>query len=385
MNILIAPDSFKESLSAKEAAQAMQEGFARVFPQANYQIIPMADGGEGTSEALLWATQGKRVTCTVQDPLGRPIDAFFVITGDRRTAIIELAQASGLERLKPSERNPELTTSFGTGQLITAALDQGIRHIVIGLGGSATNDAGCGLLMALGLRLLDNQGQAISPTGAGLGKVAAMDMSHLDKRLQEADIEVACDVDNPLTGPHGASAVFGPQKGASPKQIEKLDRHLKHFAHLAKDILGLDMETVAGGGAAGGTGAALYAFVNGKLRSGLDIVAELVDLEQKVSWADLVITGEGRIDGQSLHGKTPVGIARIAKRHGKAVIAIGGSLLEGAEAVLNVGVDAIASTVCEPKSLDEILRQARSNLISSAFRVACLLKLGKSLPIDVHS
>ncbi|MCR5814862.1 MAG: glycerate kinase [Desulfovibrio sp.] len=385
MNILIAPDSFKESLSAQEAASAIEDGFRLVFPNASYRRLPMADGGEGTSEALVWATQGQRVPVTVQDPLGRSLDAFFVITGDGQTAIIEIAQASGLERLRPEERNPELTTSFGTGQLIGKALDMGLRHLVIGLGGSATNDCGAGLLMALGVRLLDKHGQAIAPTGGGLGKLASIDISLLDPRLSSTEIEVACDVDNPLTGPNGASMVFGPQKGASPEQVAKLDRNLRHFANLAKDVLGLDMESVAGGGAAGGTGAALYAFLNGRLRSGLDIVAELVHLEQQIIWADLVITGEGCIDGQSLHGKTPVGIARIAKRHGKAVIAIGGSLLEGAESVLHSGIDAIASTVCSPQSLSLVLQNARRNLQQSAQRVACLLKLGKTLPIDVHN
>ncbi|MBQ7618462.1 MAG: glycerate kinase [Desulfovibrio sp.] len=380
MRILIAPDSFKESLSALEVATAIEKGFKAVLPNAEYLKVPMADGGEGTALAVLAATAGTCQKVKVKGPLEEEVDSFFGLTGDGKTAIIEMAAASGLELVKVEKRNPLLTTSFGTGQLIKAALDLGVRHLVLGLGGSATNDAGAGLLMALGVRLLDQEGNLIAPTGAGLAKLSAIDLTDLDPRLKDCVLEIACDVDNPLTGPKGASYTFGPQKGASQEQVMLLDANLKHFAQIVRQSLGLDMENLKGAGAAGGMGGALWAFLGGKLRSGLSIVAEVVGLYEKIAKADLVITGEGRLDAQTLHGKTPAGIARIAAEYKVPVLALGGSLSDDADQVLGTsGFAAIQSAVARPCELKEALKSAKLNLEKAAQRAAHLLCLGAQL------
>ncbi|MDD4701900.1 MAG: glycerate kinase, partial [Desulfovibrio sp.] len=343
MKIVIAPDSYKECLSALQVATCIESGFREVFPDAVYVKVPVADGGEGTVEAMVEATGGQCVAVTVKGPLGGPVEAFYGLTGDGTTAVIEMATASGLELVPPEKRNPLKTTSYGTGELIRAALDAGARKFILGIGGSATNEGGAGMLQALGVRLLDADGHEIEPTGLGLGKLASIDMSTFDARLKECVIDVACDVDNPLCGPRGASAIFGPQKGATPELVQQLDGYLKNFAAITLRDLGVDMSEISGAGAAGGMGGGMYAFLGGRLRPGSEIVTEAVGLDAMVRDADLVITGEGRIDGQTAFGKAPMGVARVAKLYGKAVIAIGGSLRHDAGVVHKHGIDAVFS------------------------------------------
>jgi len=378
MKIVIAPDSYKESLSALEVAQAVEAGFRAVFPQADYVLVPVADGGEGTVEAMVAATQGRRLTIEVSGPLGHPVQAFYGLTGDGETAVIEMAAASGLMLVPPAQRNPLLTTSRGTGELIRAALDAGARRFILGIGGSATNDGGAGMVQALGARLLDANEQALPAGGGALAALARIDVSGLDPRLADCRIEVACDVDNPLTGPRGASAVFGPQKGATPDMVQALDANLAHFARLIQRDLGVAVETVPGAGAAGGMGAAMLAFFGATLKPGIEIVTAAVGLDVQVRDADLVITGEGRIDFQTIHGKTPIGVARVAKRHGKPVIGIAGSLGANVGVVHEHGIDAVFSVLHTPCTLDEALRDAAANVELTARNVAATLLLGAS-------
>ena len=377
MKIVIAPDSFKESLDALAVAQAIEAGFKRVFPQAQYELIPMADGGEGTVQSLVDATHGCIERVSVTGPLGECVRAFFGVSGDgggEKTAFIEMSAASGLHLVPMAQRNPLTTTSYGTGELIKAALDLGVKRIILGLGGSATNDAGAGMLQALGVRFLDERGQMIAWGGAALASVAQVDLSQLDARLAKVSIQVACDVDNPLCGERGASAVFGPQKGATPAQVTQLDAALAHFAAVVRSQLGLDIASHAGAGAAGGMGGGLMLLPHVQMQSGVQIVAEAVRLAERLRDADLVITGEGRMDGQSIHGKTPIGVARVAKQFDKPVIALVGSLGEGYEAVYAHGIDAVFPIIRQVGDLAGALKQAQGNLMSCAENVACLLK-----------
>ena len=383
MKIVIAPDSFKESLSARQVAAQIEAGFREIFPDAHYVCLPVADGGEGTSDALIAATNGQRVTLDVTGPTGETVSAFYGLSGDGRYAIIEMAAASGLERVAEAQRNPLLATSWGTGELICDALDRGIRHLIIGIGGSATNDGGAGMLQALGARLCDNHGQPVGYGGAALAQLASIDISEFDPRIAQCRIEVACDVTNPLTGEQGASAVFGPQKGATPQQVAVLDQALSHFAALIKRDLAIDVLTVAGGGAAGGMGAGLYAFCHAHLRPGIDIVSEALQLEQQICNATLVITGEGRIDSQTLQGKVAAGVARIAKRHNKPVIAIGGALSRDVAVVHQHGVDAVFSVLNRVCSLAEALQDAEVNLQRCARNIAASLALGRGMAVTV--
>lgn len=379
MKIVIAPDSYKESLSAAEVALAIEAGFREVFPDACLSRMPVADGGEGTVEAMVAATGGRRVAVPVTGPLGLPVEAFYGLTGDGATAVIEMAAASGLALVPPARRNPLLTTSFGTGELIRAALDAGARHLIIGIGGSATNDAGAGMLQALGVTLLDGAGQALGPGGGALGALAQIRLDGLDPRLAACDIEVACDVDNPLTGERGASAVFGPQKGATPAMVQHLDANLAHFAAVLQQTLGVAVADVPGAGAAGGMGAALLGVLGARLRPGIEIVTAALGLEAAVAEADLVIVGEGRLDAQSLRGKAPLGVARIARRHGKPVIAIAGGLGRDVAALQAHGVDASFSVVREPCSLEDALANAADNLRAAARNIAAVLRIGGGL------
>lgn len=379
MKIVIAPDSYKESLTAQQVASAMEAGFRAVFPQASYVLVPVADGGEGTVDAVMTATKGRRIDVTVQGPLGDPVKAFYGLSGDGSMAVIEMAAASGLALVPPERRNPLKTSSVGTGQLIRAALEAGARSFILGIGGSATNDGGAGMLQALGARLLDGEGAEIPAGGEGLGRLAAIDLSAFDSRLREVTVDVACDVDNPLCGPHGASVVFGPQKGASPEMVKVLDANLQHFADIARRDLQIEMADVPGAGAAGGMGGAMYAFLHGRLRSGVDIITEAVGLEAALRDADLVVTGEGRIDGQTVHGKTPVGVARVAKRHGKAVIAIGGCLRSDVDRVHAHGIDAVTDAVYRPCTLQEALDEAYDNVCLAARNAASLVAVGMRL------
>ncbi len=376
MKIVIAPDSYKESLSALDVASAIEAGFREVFPDADYIKIPVADGGEGTVEAMVAATSGKIIRLTVTGPLGSPVDAFYGLSGDERTAYIEMAAASGLELVPSAQRDPLVTTSFGTGELIKNALDKGVKHIIIGIGGSATNDGGSGMMQALGARLLDQQGNEIAFGGGALPQLASIDINALDERISECRFEVACDVTNPLTGEKGASAIFGPQKGATPLLVEQLDQALAHYAEIIHRDLDIDVLHIPGGGAAGGMGAALHAFCQADLRRGIEIVTEALKLAEQVKDADLVITGEGRIDSQSINGKVPIGVASVAKRFNKPVIGIAGSLTADVGVVHEHGLDAVFSVLYSICTLDDALANAGKNVHLTARNVAATLKMG---------
>lgn len=378
MKIVIAPDSFKESLTALEVAEAIEAGLKKVLPDAEYVKVPMADGGEGTVQSLVDATEGRLISAEVCAPLGNKVRAEFGLSGDGRTAIIEMAAASGLHLVPPEARNPLRTTSYGTGELILAALAEGVEKIIVGIGGSATNDGGAGMLQALGALLLDAQHQPIGAGGGCLQDLAAIDLSGLDKRLAGVEIVVACDVDNPMCGEKGASAVFGPQKGATPEMVQALDSGLQHFADIAARDLGLDIQSPAGAGAAGGMGGGVLLLPDARLQAGVQIVMEAVKLAEKVQDADLVITGEGRMDAQSVHGKTPIGVAHTAKAFGKPVIAIVGCLREDYEVVYAQGIDAVFPIIRQLGSLEEILQHGRDNLVSAAQNVARIYQMGIS-------
>lgn len=369
MKVVIAPDSFKESLSAPDAAQAIALGWARARPADELVLRPMADGGEGTVDAVLAAKPGERRECRVCGPLGLPVTAHWGWLDDR-TAVIEMAAASGLHWVPERKRDATRTTSRGTGELLHEALQAGARKIILGLGGSATNDAGLGLLQALGARFLDGKGVELGAGGASLAALKTIDLSKLDPRLQQVEVEVAADVNNPLCGPQGASAVFGPQKGASPEQVEQLDAALRHFAEVAARTLGEDHSLFPGVGAAGGLGFASRAFLKARFRPGIELVAELSGLEEALQGAALAITGEGRLDGQSLHGKTPVGVARLARRAGVPVVALAGSLGEGLAELREEGIEAAFSLVPGPISLAQACAQASEQLESRAEALA---------------
>ncbi len=377
MKIVIAPDSFKESLSALEVADAIADGIAELLPDAECLRLPVADGGEGTVRALVDATGGSVIAQTVTGPLGTPVDAFYGLLGDGRTAAIEMAAASGLELVPPADRDPLRATTRGTGELIRATLDRGVRRVVIGLGGSATNDGGAGMAQALGARLLGADGREIGPGGGALADLQTIDVSALDPRLEGLEVQAACDVTNPLTGDKGASAVFGPQKGATPEMVATLDANLAHYGRLIEAQLGREVMSLPGGGAAGGLGAALYAFVGATLRPGIEIVLDLVDFDAQLDGADLVITGEGRIDGQSVHGKTPVGVARRAHARGIPVVVLAGSVGAGYEDVFAEGISAVFPIVSGPQSLDDALRTGAANLARSARNLMAVWRSAK--------
>lgn len=375
MKIVIAPDSYKESLTALEVATEIEAGFREVFHDAEYVKLPMADGGEGTVAAMVDATGGKLVDVEVTGPLGEKVKAFYGLTGDGKTAIIEMATASGLALVSTNLRNPLNTTTYGTGELIKAALDAGINQLIIGIGGSATNDGGAGMLQALGVKLLNMAGRDIGFGGGELANLDSIDISGMDLRLKTCLIEAACDVDNPLTGPKGASAIFGPQKGATPEMVAQLDANLSRYAVLIHRDLGVLVDTVPGAGAAGGMGAALLAFFGTHLRPGIEIVVEAVGLEAALKDADLVITGEGRIDSQTIHGKTPIGVARVAKRYGKPVIGIAGSLSSDVDVVHEHGIDAVFSVLSRIGTIDDALTDAAANVRAASRNIAALLKI----------
>ncbi len=361
MKIVIAPDSFKESLSAPKVAAAIAQGLIQAAPEVHCVCIPMADGGEGTVEAILAATGGEPRVNVVEDALGRPIQAQWGWLPDK-IAIIEMACAAGLEHIALAERDPLRASSFGVGQLIRHALDLGAKHIVLGLGGSATNDAGAGMLQALGLELLDAQGNPLAPGGAALSNLARIDSRFLDARLKDIQVTIASDVNNPLCGPKGASAIFGPQKGATPEQVQILDAALAHFADQCADALSEDHRLAPGAGAAGGLGFAARAWMQARFRPGVEVVAELGGLALAIEDAQLVITGEGRMDAQTLHGKTPMGVAKIAQAAGVPVIAIAGSLGEGYQALYQTGIVAAFSLTSGPMSLEQACANAEQLL-----------------------
>lgn len=375
MKIVVAPDSFKESLSAPHAAEAIINGFSQIYPNADYHPIPLADGGEGTVAALIAASGGRVVRTKVHGARMTDVDSFLGMLSNDQTAVIEVAAACGLEQLTPSLRNPKLTTSYGVGELMIAALDQGANHILVGLGGTASNDAGSGMLQALGAKLLDAQGNELAPGGAALGNLVTIDFSSLDPRLKQAKIEVAYDVNNVLCGPNGASFVFGAQKGADHNTIIELDMALNHFAKRCYEQYGIDLLHIEGGGAAGGLGAAFAGILNAVLSPGVELLMDALQIDDALENADLVITGEGRIDGQSLAGKTPFGVAQRAKKHDVPVIAIGGSLGENYEKLYEHGITAIFSCVNRVDQLSEILASAEADLTSSARNIAALWKM----------
>lgn len=376
MRIVIAPDSFKGSLSAAAVAEALAAGFARVWPDAAIVRKPVADGGEGTVEALVTATGGRFVETEATGPLGRRVRARWGVLGDGATAVVEVAAASGLELLTPAQRNPLRATSRGTGELIRAALDAGCRRIIVGLGGSAVNDGGAGMARALGARLLDSEGAELPDGAAPLASLARIDTSGLDPRLAETEIIGATDVTNPLLGHAGASAMFGPQKGASPDDVERLEAALAHYADIVARETGRDVRHVPGAGAAGGLGAALLAFCGASLRSGADVVLSAVGLEEAIRDATLVVTGEGKLDRQTAFGKAPLAVARLAKRHGKPVVAVAGILGDGVEKLYAMGIDAAISIAPGPITFHRSRREARRLLRDTGERLARLLQVG---------
>ena len=370
MRIVVAPDSYKGSVSALGVAQAMERGILRVFPEADVRKIPIADGGEGTVDALITATHGTRHLREVTGPLGERVAAHWGVLGDGQTAVIEMAAASGLPLLTPEQRNPRISTTYGTGELMRAALDAGLRKIIIGIGGSATNDGGAGMARALGARFMADDGQELPDGGAALARLTHIDLAGLDPRLRESQITVACDVDNPLCGPRGASAVFGPQKGATPEIVAELDAALGHFASVARKATGRAAAELSGAGAAGGLGAGLMFFTPAKLKPGVEIVLDAVDFAGVVKGAAFVITGEGRTDFQTAFGKAPVGVAKVAKQFNIPVFCVSGGLGEGADDVLAQGIDAVMSICDRPLTLDACM-SAGSALIESASERLC--------------
>ncbi|WP_090694006.1 glycerate kinase [Bacillus sp. 166amftsu] len=381
MKIVIASDSYKESLRAIEVCKAIEKGFTKVFPEAEYVKLPIGDGGEGTVQSLVDATGGKIIQLYVTGPLGERVDAFYGISQDKRTAFIEMAAASGVHHVPVEQRNPLITTTKGTGELILDALDKGVQHIILGLGGSATNDGGTGMLSALGVRFLRKDGRIIEPVGGNLHFIDSLDLAKLDSRLAHVKIEAACDVDNPLTGQKGASFVFAKQKGASPEMIRQLDDNLKHYAYVLKRHVHIDVEEIPGAGAGGGLGAAVVAVLQGQLRKGIEIVLDYTNFDEHIKEATLVLTGEGRIDVQTAYGKAPVGVAKRAKRLHIPVIAIGGSVLSNHISVYKEGIDAAFAATSSPMTLEEAYIAARENIEMTARNIASVWKIasGKRL------
>ena len=380
MRIVIAPQSLKGSLTAAQAGRAIAQGVRAVFPQAEIAIVPVADGGEGTVQALVDATGGKIIQQYVSGPLGEPVLAFYGILGDGRTAAIEMAASSGLPLVPPERRDPRITTTYGVGELILAALEQGSRHFIIGIGGSATNDGGAGMAQALGASLTDQQGYEITRGGAALSALQHISIDGMDARLQECTFEIACDVNNPLTGPTGASAVYGPQKGATPAMVTELDNALGHYAEVIERDLGLSVRDIPGAGAAGGLGAGLLAFLHATLRPGAQIVLEPVKLEEHLRQADLVITAEGQLDSQTAYGKSVGAVASLAKRYGLPVLALAGSLGDNYQTVYNLGVDAVAVLPSKPMTLDYAMEHADELMVDTTERAMRLLRIHSTNP-----
>lgn len=370
MKIIIVPDSFKDSLSAEGVAQAIAAGLAQVWPDAQLVQCPMADGGEGTVDAVLAACNGELRRQPVSGPLGGTVEARWGWLADSHTAIIEMAEASGLQRVAPGKRDACSSTTYGTGELVRAALDAGAQRIILAIGGSATNDGGAGAMQALGVQLFDSRNQILPPGGLALARLAHISLEQLDPRLAQVRFEIAADVNNPLCGPQGASAIFGPQKGATPEHVQQLDAALSHFADHCAKVLPKDVRDEPGSGAAGGLGFAAKAFLGAQFRAGVEVVAELVGLDAAVRGADLVLTGEGRFDAQTLRGKTPFGVARIAQRHNVPVIVIVGTLGDGYEQMYAHGVDAAFALPSGPMSLEQACSEAPRLLREGAADIA---------------
>lgn len=379
MRVVIAPQSLKGSLTAAEIGQAIARGVRTVYVQAEVEVIPVADGGEGTVQALVDATGGEIVEQTVTGPLGKPVSAFFGLLGDGQTAAIEMASCAGLPLVLPSQRNPLITTTYGVGELLLAALERGSRRFIIGIGGSATNDGGAGMVQALGALLLTNKRTEIARGGAALATLAQISNEHLDHRLQECVVEVACDVTNPLCGPTGASAVYGPQKGATPAMVEELDAALAHYAAVVERDMGHAVRDIPGAGAAGGLGAGLLAFLHATLRPGAQLVLDAVNLEASIRGADLVITAEGQIDGQTAYGKSVGAVATLAKRYNIPVLALAGGLGENYQCVYDLGVDSVAVLPSGPMTLSYAMEHAATLATDATERVLRVLRLNVNI------
>lgn len=379
MKVLIAIDSFKGSVSSAEGSEAIASGIRAVYPDADIAQVPLADGGEGTTEALVLATGGRFVSAEVSGPLQEPVSATYGILGSGRTAVIEVAAACGLPLVPEARRDPLVTTTLGVGELILDAIGQGCREFVIGLGGSATNDAGIGMLHALGYRFYSERGELSSFGGQALADIRRIDASGAHPLLKECSFRIACDVNNPLYGPNGAAYVYGPQKGASQAVVEQLDRGLESFARTVLSELGLDIGSLEGAGAAGGLGAAFAGFLQGRLESGIGLVLDVVGMEEKLRGADIVITGEGKLDGQTSMGKAPLGVASLAKQHGIPVIALAGGVTKEASALNEVGVTSYFSIVGAPISLEQAMdpANARDNLRRTAEQLFRLIRAVK--------
>ena len=374
--VVVAIDSFKGSLSTFEAGEAIAEAVKDVYKDAKTVISPIADGGEGTVEAIISASKGEMVKVAVTNPLGEKIEASYGFIPDRKTAVIEMSAAAGITLIDESERNPMHTTTFGVGEMILDAISKGCRKFVIGIGGSATNDGGVGMLQALGFEFLDENGNQVSFGAKGLKDIATIKTENAAKELKECSFLVACDVKNILCGETGCSAVYGPQKGATAEMIKDMDLWLGKYAELTKSVIENSDAEIPGTGAAGGMGFALLAYLNATLKSGIELVMEETGLEDKIKDADLVITGEGRLDGQSYMGKAPVGVAKLAKKYGKPVIAFSGCVTEDAAGCNDHGIDAFFPIVRKPCTLEEAMNigNAYKNLKDTAFQVFRLIQ-----------
>ena len=376
MKITVAIDSFKGSLPSLASGEAVKCAAERVFENAEVFVRPLADGGEGTVDAIISANSGERVTLEVTGPLGTPTVASYGLVGKSNTAVIEMSSAAGITLLKKEELNPYKTTTFGVGELIRDAISKNARRFVIGIGGSATNDGGVGMLKALGFEFLDENGEAIENGAIGLSRLAKIRTENAIKELLECEFLVACDVKNPLCGEFGASAVYGPQKGATPEMVKNMDAWLQNYASITKNVMPLADENYEGTGAAGGMGFALMAYLGAKLTSGIELVMRETELEEYIKKSDLVVTGEGRLDGQSAMGKAPVGVARLAKKHSKLVIAFSGCVTEDAGLCNENGIDAFFPILRAPVSLSEAMdvENAEKNLSATAEQALRLIK-----------
>lgn len=378
MKVVIAPGAFKHSLSAAEAGRRIGAGLERSLLQIELHYTPIADGGNGTLDAFL-AAGGERYALTVTGPLGAPVQAAWALLPDGETAVVEMALASGMELLPRSALDPLRATTYGTGELMQAALDAGARRVIVGMGGSATVDGGAGCLQALGVRLLDAAGQAVGPGGGALAQVATIDTGALDPRWREVEVIIASDVDNPTLGPNGAAAVFGPQKGATPADVETLERGLRHFFTLVADTLGVDVRDTPGGGAAGAFSAGLMAFLGGRIVSGIDLVLDYGGFDAHLRDADLVVTGEGQMDAQTVQGKGPIGVARRAAAAGVPTVALVGGLRADDALLHEAGLAAVLPIVTHPMPLDEAIARAGELVEQAALRLGYLLALGRGM------
>ena len=367
---VLAPDSFKESMTAEQACQAMQRGIEKVCPDAICISVPMADGGEGTVDALISALNGQKILCEVTGPLpAQKVKTYFGLLNEGKTAVIEMAKANGIHLIEPAQHNPLLTTTLGTGEMIKAALDLGVSKIIIGLGGSVNNDAGAGMAQALGVKFLDDNNIQVAVGGGQLDQIRIIDTASLDKRLKKVEIMIASDVNNPLCGVNGASYIFGPQKGATPQMVQQLDQNLSHFAEVVESALKLSKQNIPGAGAAGGLGFGLMAFAGASIHSGVEIVIEQTQLAEKIAQAEYVFTGEGCIDFQTKFGKTPYGVAQVAKRLNKPVIAFSGLVGDGIDELYDLGFSQIIGINPLNFDLEDAMQNAERHLEDAVVEV----------------